>query len=716
MAPTLSPTVQRLAEAYGIQTFFYDVGGTKRDVSRATVVALLEAFGVDASTPAAAARALATANQREWRTIVPPSVVVRVGTAVDMPVCIPESAAGNLQAWLELDDDPALDGTGGQWQLTRREGEEPTRVIDNETIVRLTFSIPAGVPLGWHTIHARGADGTTARAALVVVPDHLELSSSLAARRAWGLMVQIYAGRSRRSWGLGDFTDLAELAWIAGHERGADFILTNPVHAPEAVPPLTPSPYLPSARAFVNPVYIRPEAIDEFAYAPDDVRDLVHNLAADAGRDNTDPATIDRDRVWPLKSTALEAIFSLPRSAARESQFEAFRKARGRALTVFALWCALQEAGEPPNETAVAASSPEADALAETHAARVEYYAWLQWIADSQLAAAQRRAKESGMRIGLMSDLAVGVHPEGADAWALADVLASGVTVGAPPDAFNQQGQDWSQPPWRPDALAAAGYAPYRAMIRAVLRHAGAIRVDHILGLFRLWWIPDTLGPQQGAYVTFDHEAMVGILALEAHRAGALVVGEDLGVAEPWVHSYLSERGMLGSCVLWFEKMDDGVTPRPPEWYRRLAMTTVTTHDLPPSAAYLSGQHVELRDSLGVLGRPVEAEREAASAEREAVLTLLSSLGLVPRGEPEPPNAQIVLALHRFLLATPSVLLGVSLPDAVGETRAENMPGTDTEYPNWKVPLADGSGLPVLLDDLGANPTFLAVTAAVSGR
>jgi 4-alpha-glucanotransferase len=310
----------------------------------------------------------------------------------------------------------------------------------------------------------------------------------------------------------------------------------------------------------------------------------------------------------------------------------------------------------------------------------------------------------------------VGVHPSGADAWTLADVLASNVSVGAPPDGFNQQGQDWSQPPWRPDALAAVGYAPYRSMIRAVLRHAGAIRVDHILGLFRLWWIPSGLGPQQGAYVTFDHEAMVGILALEAYRAGAIVVGEDLGVAEPWVHGYLTERGMLGSCVLWFEKQDDGVTPKPPEWYRRLAMSSVTTHDLPPSAAYLSGQHVDLRDSLGVLGRPVEQERAEAAAEREAVLTLLATLGLVPKGEPEPPNAQIVLALHRFLLATPSVLLAVSLPDAVGEVRAENMPGTDKEYPNWRVPLADGSGLPVLLDDLGTNPTFLAVTAAVSGR
>jgi 4-alpha-glucanotransferase len=195
-----------------------------------------------------------------------------------------------------------------------------------------------------------------------------------------------------------------------------------------------------------------------------------------------------------------------------------------------------------------------------------------------------------------------------------------------------------------------------------------------------------------------------------------MIVGEDLGVSEPWVHDYLPQRGILGSNVLWFEKQDDGVTPRLPEWYRRFALSTVTVHDLPPSAAYLSGEQVDLRAGLGILVRPEAEERAAALREREAVLGMLRTLGLIPRDEEDPPTAQIVLALHRFLLATPSVLIGVSLPDAVGERRAENVPGTNNEYPNWRVPLADGSGLPVLMEDLGTNPTFLAVTAAVSGR
>ncbi|HMO10464.1 MAG TPA: 4-alpha-glucanotransferase, partial [Actinotalea sp.] len=194
---------------------------------------------------------------------------------------------------------------------------------------------------------------------------------------------------------------------------------------------------------------------------------------------------------------------------------------------------------------------------------------------------------------GVMHDLAVGVHPEGADAWALRDVLAVGVSVGAPPDMYNQQGQDWSQPPWRPDALVRTAYRPFRDLLRTVLRHAGAIRIDHVIGLFRLWWIPQGSGAQEGAYVRYDHEALVGILCLEAQRAGAVVIGEDFGTFEPWVRDYLADRGVLGTSVLWFEYEDGGVMP--PERYRRLALATVTTHDLPPTAGYLGGEHVDLR-------------------------------------------------------------------------------------------------------------------------
>ena len=305
-------------------------------------------------------------------------------------------------------------------------------------------------------------------------------------------------------------------------------------------------------------------------------------------------------------------------------------------------------------------------------------------------------ARDAGMPVGVVHDLAVGVHPDGADTWALGDALARDVTAGAPPDAFNQQGQDWSQPPWRPDQLAALGYAPYRDMLRTVLRHAGALRVDHIIGLFRLWWVPRGHGPAQGTYVRYDHEALVGILALEAARAGAFVVGEDLGTVEPWVRDYLRERGILGTSILWFEKDGEG-RPLPPEAWRELCLATVTTHDLPPTAGYLAGEHIDIRERLGLLTRPVAEEAEVDAADREAVLDALRDLKLL---EESPTERDKVEALHRFLALTPARLIGVALADAVGDRRAMNQPGTSTEYPNWRLPLADGVGQPVLLEDL----------------
>ena len=329
----------------------------------------------------------------------------------------------------------------------------------------------------------------------------------------------------------------------------------------------------------------------------------------------------------------------------------------------------------------------------------VRFHQWLQWVVDEQLGAVQKEARHAGMAIGVIHDLAVGVHPEGADAWGLPEALARRVNVGAPPDPFNQMGQDWSQPSWRPDRLQEMGYAPYRDMLRSVLRHAGGIRVDHVIGLFRLWWVPEGMTPDAGTYVRYDHEALIGILALEAHRTGALVVGEDLGVVEPWVRDYLRERGILGTSILWFEKDEQG-RPLPAESYRELCLATVTTHDLPPTAGYLAGEHIDLREELGLLTRPVEQERQVDAAEQEAVLSMLRERGLLRPGGAE---SDVVEALHRFLTWTPARLIGVSVSDLTADRRTINQPGTDEEYPNWRLPLAGPDGTPLLLEDVMAS-------------
>jgi 4-alpha-glucanotransferase len=329
------------------------------------------------------------------------------------------------------------------------------------------------------------------------------------------------------------------------------------------------------------------------------------------------------------------------------------------------------------------------------------------------------------MTLGLMPDLAVGVHPGGSDTWGWHDVYADGMNVGAPPDAYNQNGQDWGQRPWRPDRLAAVGYQPYVTLVRAVLRHAGAVRIDHIIGLFRLWWVPLGGGPGEGTYVRYDHEAMVGILALEARRAGAVVVGEDLGTVEPSARSYLAERGVLGTSLLWFENGAEG-RPLPPQQWRPRSLASVTTHDLPPTAAYLAGEHVRLRDRLELLTRPYEEELAADQAARTAWLQALVDAGTLDAADARLADDtgdgvdkglvhRQLLALHRYLRLTPARLINVLLTDAVGDRRSQNLPGTVDEYPNWRVPLCDPDGRPITLEQVMDDPAVVEVIAAATG-
>lgn len=692
-----------LAARHGVVPDFWDFGGGHRWVSRETLVHVLGALGVDATTPERIDIALADTQDEPWRRMLPPVVVLRAGTTPQVNVHVDDGA--DLAVTLELDPEVG----GGTREVRQVDVYVEPRTVDGRRVGRATVELPGDLPLGWHTLTAESA-GTVARCTVVVTPERLELLHDLGTDRAWGFMAQLYSVRSERSWGVGDLADLRDLAWLAGDRCGADFLLINPLHAGEPVAPLTPSPYLPSTRRFVNPLYIRVEDIPETAYLPVAERSLVEWQAEVARPLSGDPGPIDRDTAWTAKKTALEVVFAAPRSAVREAAFQAFREEQGRGLQDFATWCAITEhhGDEPWPEGADDRTSETVRRLAAALADRITFFCWLQWVADEQLADAQRAAVDGGMRLGVMHDLAVGVHPEGADAWAMRDVLAQQVSVGAPPDMYNQQGQDWSQPPWRPDALARSAYLPYRDMLRTVLRHAGAIRIDHVIGLFRLWWIPQGQGAQNGAYVRYDHEALIGILCLEAQRAGAVVIGEDLGVFEPWVRDYLTDRGILGTSVLWFEYEGDG--PMPPEHYRRLALATVTTHDLPPTAGYLAGEHVDLRDRLGLLSEPVEKVRADARAERDRMIAVLAERGLI--GD-DPSERQLVEALHQLVLASPSVLVGVSLADAVGERRAQNQPGTDQEYPNWRVPLADSAQNLVMVDELFDNPRLRSLVAAL---
>jgi 4-alpha-glucanotransferase len=679
-----------LAQAYGVSTEYWDQAGALQYVGRDTVEAVLAALGVDASTSEKRAAALHDAEVRPWRQLVPPVFVTRHGVGGFTWVHVPHGSP----AWaaVELED-------GGRVELAQLDRYVAPREVDGLLIGEASFVVPGDLPVGYHTLIA-GTTNVEARSPLIITPYRLELPVDLVGHVNVGLQAQLYAVLSQKSWGIGDLVDLGDLAVWAATRHGAKYILVNPMHAAEPVIPLENSPYLPSTKRFANPLYLRVEAIPEFADVPAAARPKIDKFAADAKVLDEGGLLLNRDRAWENKKAALELVFAQPLSWGRQLAFDTYRTREGEGLADFATWSALVEVhGNDWHEWPLGLRSPsgiDVPTARAKYAERIRFYEWLQWQLDQQLALAQSAAEAAGMATGIVHDLAVGVHPDGADAWSLQHVLAQGISVGAPPDMYNQKGQDWSQPPFRPDRLAELGFAPYRDMLRTILRHGGGIRVDHVLGLFRLWWIPEGMDADKGTYVKFDHDALVGIACLEAQRAGAFLVGEDLGTVEPWVQEYLADRGVLGTTILWFESSDDGTPARPYE-FRPGAMASVTTHDLPPTMGYLDGIHVRLRNELGLLSVPVEQEDAEFKATLASWTSRLVEFGVLD-ADKVADHKEVMLAMHRYVRLTPSVLQGISIADMTGQTRPQNQPGTDREYPNWCIPTSDAANRVIYLE------------------
>ncbi|WP_426501358.1 4-alpha-glucanotransferase [Streptomyces sp. D54] len=583
---------------------------------------------------------------------------------------------------------------------------------------------PAAVPAWWippppgvHRVHVVTPDHRRATATLVVAPARVPQPPE----RSHGFLVQLYSLLSARSWGMGDLGDLADLAAWAGRTIGSGFVQVNPLHAAVPGHPTDPSPYRPSSRRFPDPVHLHVESIPEYGHVRDRAAldDLRQDAAALSEAVLNKGALIDRDAVWELKRQALELVVEVPLTPGRRAAYCDFLAEQGQTLEDHALWCALAEVHGPDwHAWPEALRDPRSPGTARARTElldRVDFHCRLAWLTATQLAAAQRAAEDAGMSVGIAHDLAVGVHPAGADTWAQQEAFAHGMSVGAPPDAFNARGQDWGLPPWRPDVLAATGYAAYRGLLRGLLAHAGALRIDHVMGLFRLWWVPEGRPPTDGTYVAQDAEAMLAVLVLEAHRAGTVVVGEDLGTVEPGVREALARRGVLGTSVLWFERDWDGDgRPLAPEKWRRDCLATATTHDLPSTAARLSGDHVTLRHRLGLLTRSLEEELTEDATDTAEWLALLARLRMLPEGDGDEEAA--VRAVHRFLLRTPARMTGVWLPDTVGDRRPQNLPGTWDQYPNWRLPIADAEGHPVTLEEITASPRLHALMDVLRPR
>ncbi len=539
----------------------------------------------------------------------------------------------------------------------------------------------ADLPVGYHRFEPGQASGGPGPLTIALCPPRCPPPPR---ERAWGWSVQLYAARSRRSWGAGDLADLRRLAaW--SETNGAGYVLVNPLHAPAPGPNPAPSPYFPSSRCFLNPLYLRIEEVPGASQLPD-----LAELASKGRALNAD-RLIDRAAAWSLKSAALEQLFTRFEASGGDEGFTSFVSGRGEVLDHYTTFCALAELnGLPWQAWPQELRHPWAPAVARfaarpQAARRKRYHAWLQWLCDAQLARAASGACE------LVQDLAVGVDGGGADAWIWQGTFALDMRVGAPPDDFNPQGQDWGLPPWGPWELRAAGYEPYIATLRAAMAHAGGLRVDHVMGLFRLFWVPVGSEPSRGTYVRYPWRDLLGLLCLEAHRAGSYVVGEDLGTVEDQVRQELAARGVLSYKLLWFEP------ERPPAWGHQ-ALAAVTTHDLPTVAGVWTGSDLAAQRRCGL--QPNEEGFAALRARLE---------GWTGSG-PGRPVAEVVEAAYAALAQAPCALVTATLDDALCVEERPNMPGTVDQWPNWRL------ALPSPLEEVERLPLAASIARHLGAR
>lgn len=548
----------------------------------------------------------------------------------------------------------------------RRTGLRGTVNCEDGTVRELDDVVAADFPLGYHRLAT--AEGSRS---LVVSPGRCFVPQE----QRWGWSVQLYAAWSRRGAGVGDLRDLRALReWTQAD--GGGFLLVNPLHAVPPVVPMETSPYLPATRRFRNPVYL---ALDDVPGCAD--------LASTLGP-APEPGVIDRDAAWAYKRAALRATYDAGLDADTALALADYRDAQGVALQEFATWCLLaDEHGPDWRDWPAGLHDPQGEAVAAVVAQRpldVGYWAWLQWLLAEQLRAATGD-------LTVVQDLPIGVSGGGADAWVWQGVLAAGVTVGAPPDALNSVGQDWGSPPLVPWRLRALDYRPFIESVRSTIAGAGGLRIDHVMGLFRLWWIPEGVGATEGCYVRYPAEDLLDIVCLESHRAGAVVVGEDLGTVEDGVAEALAERGILSYRVLWFEDDD------PTRWPAG-SLAAVTTHDLATVAGLWTGSDVVDQVESSDMD---PADIEAGRAE---LMGRLQRDGLLDGA----PAADAVAAAYGQLGRSPSLLLALALEDGVAQERRPNVPGT-VERDNWRVPLS------VPLEELVTDPRPQALLRALRG-
>ncbi len=716
---TARQRLEWLAKAHDVDSFYEDIWGRRHEVSDAGLRALLAQLGVPAADDAQVERSLAHTHPSYWKRLAEPVVAIvlpatRIGLL--LRVARPPGDAPRI-AWRFAPESGAIaEGTVDPDALDLREATE----VDGVRHEARWLEIDVAPAPGYHRL-ALEAGGASTEVLVVAAPPRCFQPPPLRGGiRVWGWSVQLYGLRSPHNWGVGDFGDLLRLVDVAA-AHGASAIGLNPLHARFTHNPAHASPYAPSSRLWLDALAIDVSAVDGFDAAPR-VREIVASAAFGARLAALrDAALVDFAAVSALKHEVLRALYAhfrqvhLAADTPLARAFRAFQSGAGVALRRHALFEALQEhfhSGDPsvwgwqvwPQAFRDVDSASVARFAAE-RAEEIQYHEFLQWQADRQLARVAARCRERGMAIGLYLDLAVSVDRAGSDAWSFAHCYATQASVGAPPDEFNLLGQDWGLPPFVPAALRAHGHEPFVLALRANMRHAGALRIDHVMALMRLYWVPPGAGARDGAYVHYPLDELLAIVALESQRNRCMVIGEDLGTVPPRVRASLAHARVLSYRLLYFER-DAAGDFLAPQSYPHDALVSIGTHDLPTLAGWWSGRDLQVRTDLQLFpdGETLREQTRARARDRSRLVSAMIAEGALP-GEREadaiaagPLTAELVDAAHRYLAATPSRLMMIQPEDWLGVLDQANLPGTTDAHPNWR------RRLPVDLETLGREP------------
>lgn len=692
--------LDRLATLAGIEPDYYDIWGTRHAASANVKRELLQAMGFAVETETEMGRSLTALDEMPWRRAFAPVNVAMVGDGtVSIPIQVIADRAEHPIAWrITMESGGAVSGSVIPSELPLVE----VRRIDGRDVERRRLSISASFLPGYHRFEADGpalCDQSTLESTLIVAPRQAFLPERLReGPGTWGFTVQLYALRTRENWGIGDFGDLARFAGTSA-KLGAGVLGTNPLHALFLGNPTHASPYSPSSRLFLNALYIDVTSVPDYIDCPD-LRAAAH---LDALRLTP---LVDYVGVAAIKLQAFERLYQSfcanhgTRGDARATAFEAFRHAGGSALERFAIFSALDEhfRNEVSNgrswrdwpEVYRNPASPAVAAFTQSHRDRVRFYEYLQWEADRQLGVAAAACRNGEMPVGLYRDLAVGINPNGADIWADRRFFAEGISTGAPPDPFNLKGQSWGLPPFNPVELRAAAYRPFIAALRANMRHAGALRIDHVMGLMRLFWVPSSGDAAEGCYVRYPLDELIAVTTLESQRARCIIVGEDLGTVPEGLRDRLGNANILSTRLLYFER--DGNEFRPASSYPKLSQVSIRSQDLPTFSGFWRGCDIALMATLHLISSAdgeTEMRRERSQV-KQGILNLVRREGLDGNAATiETDPVALAVALYRFLASSSARLVMVYLDDLLGMDTQINVPGTVREYPNWCYKLSD---------------------------